>query len=766
MITAICNTLVIVFLTFGVIAEAANDVPVGLGSYSTVLKAGSETKPPETIFTTKNLPAPIPTNKWYSSLVFTQWSEPLFAHPLSYKATAEGFQLNVPEKVTLGSARDDIEIIYPHRRALIISPLAFSMQDARADKVSDWAVDIIMGDGTDALKATIAHGSPFSYYEVSRGDVQIRAAASMQIYYRSPDKRVLGIKIFDTPYAIFAPTEASWEETSKRIVKLHLPDKAHYFSIAALPDDEAKTIEDFTRFAYAFIRNTQVSWQYDEAASQVTTTFRVTTDIKEGPDNGTLLGLYPHQWYKNSLLTKTLPYEYDTIRGKLKLISGNEFKTRYTYSGILPFWPKLSDATQAAKLMQYLNDDFQQSEALVDVGSGSTYWQGKGLGRVAQLLSIAEQQGDIAKRDALLKLMKTRVESWLQSTGKNKKYFYYDKSIGTLIGYPDEYGSAAEINDHHFHYGYWINAAAQIALRDPAWAAKDKWGGMIDLLVADIATTKRDHEMFPFLRNFDPYEGHSWASGTASAAEGNNQESSSEAIHAWASLILWGEATGNKALRDTGIFLYTTEIQGINHYWFDLHHQVFAPEYRNVETSLLWGGKYAHTTWFSEDPRAVHGINLLPITAASLYLGIDRDFVKRNIEAADNEFEMFLKRGNSASRDFWQDILLEYYALYDAKAAMERWEDRGAVEYGETRSHTYYWIQSLINMGSPNFEVTGNTPFYAVFRKPNGKNIYAAYNFGSTSKIVTFSDGMKLHVPPRSLANSSGASSSRRLIKE
>ncbi|WP_437947150.1 glycosyl hydrolase [Sorangium sp. So ce296] len=27
-------------------------------------------------------------------------------------------------------------------------------------------------------------------------------------------------------------------------------------------------------------------------------------------------------------------------------------------------------------------------------------------------------------------------------------------------------------NDHHFHYGYLINAAAMMALRDPAWGAR------------------------------------------------------------------------------------------------------------------------------------------------------------------------------------------------------------------------------------------------------------------------------------------------------
>ena len=72
-----------------------------------------------------------------------------------------------------------------------------------------------------------------------------------------------------------------------------------------------------------------------------------------------------------------------------------------------------------------------------------------------------------------------------------------------------------ELNDHHFHYGYFIRAAAEIARHDPAWASDAHWGGMVSLLVRDIASPDRDDPMFPFLRNFDPYAGHSWASGHA-----------------------------------------------------------------------------------------------------------------------------------------------------------------------------------------------------------------------------------------------------------
>lgn len=124
-------------------------------------------------------------------------------------------------------------------------------------------------------------------------------------------------------------------------------------------------------------------------------------------------------------------------------------------------------------------------------------------------------------------------------------------------------------------------------------ASKENWGAMTELLIKEIANWDRSDTRFPFLRNFDPYEGHSWAAGHAGFADGNNQESSSEAINAWQAIILWGEATGNKTIRDLGIYLYTTEIEAINNYWFDLYKDIFSPSYGHNYASMVWGANTA-----------------------------------------------------------------------------------------------------------------------------------------------------------------------------
>jgi len=81
-------------------------------------------------------------------------------------------------------------------------------------------------------------------------------------------------------------------------------------------------------------------------------------------------------------------------------------------------------------------------------------------------------------------------------------------------------------------------------------------GAMVELLIKDIANWDRNDTRFPFLRNFDPYEGHSWASGHAGFADGNNQESSSEAINAWQAIILWGSNRKQNDKRPWNLSLY------------------------------------------------------------------------------------------------------------------------------------------------------------------------------------------------------------------
>lgn len=319
-----------------------------------------------------------------------------------------------------------------------------------------------------------------------------------------------------------------------------------------------------------------------------------------------------------------------------------------------------------------------------------------------------------------------------------------------LTGYPSGFGADREINDHHFHSSYAVLSAATIAQYDSVWASQENWGAMVNLLIKDANNWERDDDMFPFLRSHDSYAGHSWASGHAAFGDGNNQESSSESMNFAAAAFLWGQATNQQEIRDLGIFLYTTEASAINQYWFDIDNEVFPQNFNRKALGIVWGSKGVHGTWFGGEPEFIHGINILPITSASLYLGMDSEYVIENYN------EVVAERGGQPT--IWKDVFWEYLALADPDLALSYY--LAGPNYqpfdGESKAHTMHWLYNLKKIGTPVFNVLADIPSYSVFKDENGFLTYVVYNPFNIERLVTFSDGFSMIVQPRSMESQTG----------
>lgn len=737
----------------------ADTMKVGAGAVALAPRNKDAAVPRAPFRTEAMLKLAAPTNQWYSSLIFNDKPENIFAQPLSFRPMPAGLEVALPRKVVVPTERQDVEIHYPHQDALTISPTAFEPGRALLAGASDWAIDITMSRGAepqDRFDATVAHGSPFAWFRVGRGDLRVRLPAAGE---RLPaaDPRMLVLRVKGTGYALFGPTGVQWEAASPTEWVAKLPAGKGFLAVAGLPDDSAATQALLLKHAYAAVVDTRVDWKVERDTGVVQTTFTVKTEALEGSETTPLLGLYPHHWYGNTSVEGKLGPAYDTVRGKLKLLASNSFQATKRYTGFVPFWPAIPDGNpRMGELRDVMKSDIRNARRMLLVEGEGPYWQGKGLQRLVKMLDVYEQQGDKEAVERLLGLLKTRVEEWFAGTDR-RRYFHYDKAMGTVVAYPEEYFAVVQMNDHHFHYGYWIRAVAEIALRDPAWAARGKWGDMVDLLIKDIAFPERGKAEFPFLRNFDPYEGHSWASGIGLGESGNNQESSSEALNAWTGLILWGEINNDPALRDLGIWLLVTETEAVKHYWFDLYGQVFAPEYKNVDVSMVFGAKYAHNTWWIDDPRQITGINLLPMTTVSTYFASHPEYIKKNLAALKEEQKVWAARGKKVNPpDIWQDVFAKYLALADPAAALQAWDRWGAVELGESRTHTLHFLLSLAELGAPDTSLSANTTFYQVFKRPDGTRNYLAYNAGKAPITVRFSNGLELVVPPGQLARTTG----------
>lgn len=817
----------------------------------------------------------VPTSDWVSSVVFDQFSESLYVHPMAFRANGNGMMMSTPEVKDVLAPRGDhepaveslleVETLVDkglvNSVELVLGGEGFTAADARLAASTDWSYEISMRNEADnaGITTTLVKGSAYSWYEFDNVTPTLSlggGATNLQIYINNTSSNNIGVQLKEEYsgtsqthyYGVYAPAGTTWTINAGKLTA-DLPDGKDWLAIAALPDGETATFDAYAQYASNRIVDTIVEWDYSEAESLVTTTYNfLTKNLDTGAEGGnTIMALYPHQWRYATEEDFSGCYEYDTVRGTMKTLIGKEYSTYMTYNGILAAMPTPESEEGVGTLVEQIcywvdwfesptGGDGKYSEAGDgQYGGYDTYWMGKNLNKRADMVYMMEQidtssmsDEDKAawedRKEDVYTALRDELQYWfnpadcytVEANPFITGFFYYYDDFGTLIGYNSSYSSDSELNDHHFHYGYWVKAAAAVAQyydKYPHTSEADKWekewGAMVYEMISDFANPNRDgtslneqrtdveiddtKTRYPFLRNFDIYEGHSWASGVANyeyndetkafvdpaLTGGNNQESTSEAVNAWSSLILWGETVGDERIRDLGIYLYTTEVAAIEDYYFDVHDEVFTDGYEDADgfdlqvVTRLYGGRYDHTAWWTEDPIEATTIHMIPMTGSTLYFAKYPEKIKDTINSLSEsglQWTNYMARKNGIGGEQWNearymhhDLLAEFYALADPQAGMDSWDitlnypdtTDPVVEFGETRAHTYGFIQSLIEYGTPNFEITGSTPLSMAFsQKDEQGNVtsttYVAQNLTETEQRVYFSDGTFIDVPANS----------------
>ncbi|WP_249353752.1 glycosyl hydrolase [Microbacterium sp. 2FI] len=319
-----------------------------------------------------------------------------------------------------------------------------------------------------------------------------------------------------------------------------------------------------------------------------------------------------------------------------------------------------------------------------------TYFGGKGLARLGDLLGIARSIGDEDLADRIADRLADEFAPWTDPDGctdRDERCFVYDDALRLVVGRTPSFG-AEEGNDHHFHYGYFLAAAAALVEARPD--SGDALAPVIDALAADISAGAPD-EALPALRVFDPYQGHSWASGLSPFADGNNQESSSEAVAAWNGLARWASARGDRGLEATALWLLSAEADAARTQWLAPDLAGFAG-YEHEIVSLAWGGKREYATWFSAEPSAILGIQVLPIGPIALdYLAGDPEGVARRVAEAG---------GDAAFDGALGEYVLAYSALGDDDARARAAEiveglDADSLDDGTSLSAILAWLAAV-----------------------------------------------------------------------
>jgi len=737
------TTMVVCFLF--AIKSTAQVIPVGSGSYTKTFPgtdvAGRNGFPSGTPnLSGAALGKPVPTNDWWSKLAKETQASNLFTYPYTLKTTPNGLVVSyIPSGVI-----DDMSPV-------VMSVVGMAATKTTVSDYSDWTVTMDWNDGTRNFQATAGIAMPFLYFTKKTTDV-VQVTVNSGTVTISNEMLVIVNAKNSADFAVYAPTGSTWTQNGG--VYTSTLNGKNYWSMAFIPltaSNVTTVANEYKKYAYVFPTSTTSSFNYNESTSVMRTDFNVITEVKEGTETNVLLGLLPHQW-DNLAANSPVPnkYSYATIRGEMKTLDGNSFSVENKFHGILPTLPYV-DNYSTGFTPTALTEKIASIENDALATWTDSYNEGQVMNRLIQTARIADEMGNIAARDKMLATVKERLEDWLKAEGGEVAFlFYYNTTWSAMLGYPSGHGQDTNINDHHFHWGYFIHAASFLEQYQPGWAAQ--YGDMINLLIRDAASTDRNDSLFPYLRNFSPYAGHCWANGFATFPQGNDQESTSESMQFNSSLIHWGEVTGNKAIRDLGIYLYTTEQTAIEEYWLDTKDRNFPPSQQYSLVSRVWGNSFDNGTFWTSDIAASYGIELYPIHGGSLYLGQDTAYVTKlwnEIEANTGILS------NQVNPNLWHDIMWEYLAFINPAKAISLYNSypNRELKFGVSDAQTYHWLHAMNALGRVDATITANSPIAAAFTQ-NGQTNYVAHNYTNQPITVTFSTGYQLAVPARKMVSS------------
>jgi endoglucanase Acf2 len=588
-----------------------------------------------------------PTNSWISGLALQQKPMAVYPMPLSFQASDTGFQVGLPiissdTKTITGGHTVGID-------AQVQTATVFQL--SRFDKTS--ATIIYKQNTTDLGKLTIAQGSPYVFYRAIRGtSIHVNASGGTlknNTYTFQKDGRTYVIAGHDDTKIT---TDGSGVAVTVPVRSL-----VTFYSLPAgakdvLANDSGNEITSVTT-SPAITNNTSV------------------TNFKYQTENN------------RPTIFSTLPYEtagggskvdltYQSIYGNMVSQQGNTFSTSVpltTASNELDL-SKLTDA-QKQSVINDLKTDSQNTA----ISAQDSYYAGKGLARLATLLDISEQ---LNQKDSSTKLISALNSEFSKRLGGN--YFYYDTAIKGVAAQTAAFGSE-DFNDHHFHYGYFIYAASILGKYDQSFV--DKYKNEVNLLVADIASYESYSE-FPMERNYDPYSGHSWAAGLAPFQDGNNQESSSEAINAWNGVSLWGSIIKNDTLKKTGQWMLSNEIATADKAWRNVDTSPsYLSNYASPVASLNFGGKRTYSSFFSDESNAKLGIQLIPMSPVMQAFKSDDINAKLAAQDKPNNYNVALG-----------DYLLMYSALSNKSAAFTALDKQTNqfIDDGNSRTYIRAWI--------------------------------------------------------------------------
>ncbi len=642
-----------------------------LSSTTPTFSAQNHSAPPGGLWA--NPAAPLPTNAWWQNIALGSGGYTINALPYQVQVHGDGLKFGFPDKVV---AENFIFTSFTEN-------LSFrAVEGLPGQQVSGYGplhVSLDWGTGTGSMHVDLVRGQPYMTAHYNGLTPRIGTVHAIT----GLNGGVGSQAVTDTRFEVQMNNGQTWVLYASSVLTLSVNNGSL----------EASGV--YTGSLRAALLDGISDAVLDAHSGRIPTGGDVS--VTAANDIGTIA----FQWESEGsgpLLMMALPHHMDvlvaptstsvirnTLKGDMTGISGENWTmeeplTTIGFESANPIAPNLEQEVR----------DALAADVNFQVSAPDPYFGGKQFAALGRLAVIADELNEPTLAAQVRSNLGNALENRL--AGLDGDPLLYDQDWGGLVATSGISNPAAAFgqgyyNDHHFHYGYWIYAAAAMAKDNPSWVAE--WGDEVMDLIRDIAEPSGVDPHFGFMRNKDWFVGHSWAAGLFEFGDSRNQESTSEAVNAWYAVYLYGLAIGNDRLRDLGRVMLATELRSTWKYWQINEGEGIYPEpfASNKVVGILWGTKVDHATFFGANLEFIHGIQMLPFTP------ITEELLRA--EWIEEEYPVVSTVVNDPNiGEGWKGFIYMAHAVIDPVAAWSEAATLTGYDDGNTRTNTLYWLST------------------------------------------------------------------------
>eukprot|EP01111_Echinosteliopsis_oligospora_P017255 TRINITY_DN7411_c0_g1_i1.p1 TRINITY_DN7411_c0_g1~~TRINITY_DN7411_c0_g1_i1.p1 ORF type:complete len:880 (+),score=312.53 TRINITY_DN7411_c0_g1_i1:260-2641(+) len=575
-------------------------------------------------------------------------------------------------------------------------------------RVISWdeiGVSVQYGNGQQTMISHLVQGSPYMtfQYNLATPNITLLPGVVFTSISNSPISGGSPVSVTGTTFKVTVSTGITWkiyvlggnQETfvatsteitgpseftgTIRIAALNQQSGQSFPDTESLLDQYSSTYATGANISYQIVNDNSANLFFD-------------WNVAEGNPSDLLILTWPH--HRIVLQSPDLQehIQYLGIKGYQIANIGAKWTMNYDIPSIAFHPPRGFDTSCVDLLNKYLDYDVSQ---VVPSIPGDFYFAGKALARTARFLVIADELGRTDLIPTILSLLQADFEPWVN--GSSRAPPGYETLWGGLV----DASSVSNVNidfgngfyqDHHFHYGYHLYAAAVIAKYDPSWLTQKTYQSYVDELARDIGNPSSLDPFYPVSRHKDWYAGHSWAGGIGYNGGTRDEESSSEAMNCYYSLYLWGISTNNAIMQDFARILFATEIHAVRSYWH-LYPNItedtpYPEDGMRALTSVgqIMNEQAGAWLWWGGLKTEIASIQLLPITPITEYVA-DVAWVQGLVPHCSSEF-------SNPANDPWSTYVYMANAVLNPREAFLQLQSATATDGGNSFTNSMWWIST------------------------------------------------------------------------